>query len=209
MIKRFAMTAVFVLSTSFATAQDAPPATDDELELARSIKSQATEFVATIGALSAQLTSLPDNLAGMETLYDEMIAEVDSMLEMASPESDLANGVVTLRTAAENARAEWQQRCDASNSSRDCERVAMWDQRVAKAIEQQDTFGGIVEQMQAARRVIDENRLYGIDDLRLREFDRAQDGLDASLDQMNAIAASMTALATAVGGPEFEGQETN
>ncbi len=209
MIKKMILTAAFALSASFAHAQDASPATEDELELARAIQLQASEFAGTIQGLAEQLNSLPEDMAGMEALYDEMIAEVDAMLVLVSSESDLAKGVVTLRETAEAKRTEWQERCDNTNNNRDCARVALWDARVAKSIEQQDRFESIVDEMQSARGVIVENRTYGIDDLELRLFDAAQEGLETSLDQMSVIASSMTALANAVGGPDFEGQETN
>ncbi|SLN75266.1 hypothetical protein [Roseisalinus antarcticus] len=209
MIKHILLTAAFALSVSFAQAQDASPAKEDELELARAIQSQASEFAGTIEGLAEQLNSLPEDMAGMEALYDEMIAEVDAMLLLVSSESDLATGVVTLRETAEGKRTEWQERCDNTSNNRDCARVALWDTRVAKAIEQQDRFGSIVDEMQSAREIIVENRTYGIDDLELRLFDVAQEGLETSLDQMSVIAGSMTDLANAVGGPDFEGQETN
>lgn len=209
MIKKMILIAAFAFSASFAHAQDASPATEDELDLARSIQSQASEFAGTIQGLAEQLNSLPEDMAGMEALYDEMIVEVDTMLELVSSESDLAKGVVTLRETAEAKRTEWQERCDSTSNNRDCARVALWDARVAKSIEQQDRFGSIVDEMRSARGVIVDNRIYGIDDLELRLFDDAQAGLETSLNQMSEIASSMTALANAVGGPDFEGQETN
>jgi len=209
MIKKMILTVAFALTAGFANAQEASPASEDELELARAIQSQASEFKGTIDGLADKLNSLPADMAGMEALYDEMITEVDTMLELVSPESDLAKGVITLRETAEAKRTEWQERCDSTNNNRDCARVSLWDERVAKSIEEQDRFSNIVEVMQSARGVIVENRLYGIDDLELRLFDDVREGLSMAIDQMEPIAANMTALAAAVGGPDFEGQETN
>jgi hypothetical protein len=208
------LTIVCLATTTVALAQEEQaeeqlPATEEELVLAEEIATQTTAFVGTIKELATMLASLPDDMKGMTEVYDGMIASVDKMLLEVAEDSALAKGITGLRATSEEKRAEWQKVCDETENKRDCSYVTEWDKRVGRAIEQEKEFSEIVREMTNARDIIVSNRRYGIADLELRIFDRAQEGLDQSIAQMRVIAASMTQLAVQVGGPEFAGQETN